>query len=115
MEPSTGLPAVQPRSKAGELPGPCLKNAYITFKRHNDIAMVIIIYLMIVDIENTYICGLRSCRIFSAAILPRIFLDFPFSRKVLWEQVTSGAFSVSLSVPIENRNFEGMLALPLTP
>jgi hypothetical protein len=48
-------------------------------------------------------------------ILPRIFLDFPFSRKVLWEQVTSGAFSVSLSVPIENRNFEGMLALPLTP
>ena len=52
---------------------------------------------------------------FSPAIFPRIFLDFPFSRKVSWEQVTTGAFSVSLSVPIENLNFEGMLALPLTP
>ena len=47
--------------------------------------------------------------------MPRIFLDFPFSRKVLWQQVTTGAFSVSLSVPIENLNFEVMIALPLTP
>ena len=51
----------------------------------------------------------------SPAILPRIFHDFPFSFKELWEQVTTEAFSVSLSVPIENLNFEGMLALPLTP
>ena len=36
-------------------------------------------------------------------------LDFPFSRKVLWEQATTAR------VPIKNLNFEGMLALPLTP
>ena len=42
--------------------------------------MVIIVYLMIINIENTDICGFRSCHIFSPAILPRIFLDSPFSR-----------------------------------
>ena len=70
--------------------------------------------LMIIIMGNTYICGFRSCCIISPTILPRIFFDFPFARKVLWEQVTTGAFSVSLSLPIENFNFEGMLALPLT-
>ena len=68
----------------------CYKvNGYTTLKWHNDNTMVIIIYLMITNIENTYICGFRSCRIFSPAILPGIFLDFPFSRKVLWEQATT--------------------------
>ena len=46
------------------------------------------------------------------SILPRFFLDFQFSRKVLREQVTTVAFS---RVSIENLNFKGMFALPLTP
>ena len=68
----------------------CYKvNADTTLKRHNDNAMVIIISLMITNIENTYICGFPSCRILSPAILPGIFLDFPFPHKVLWEQATT--------------------------
>ena len=53
--------------------------------------------------------GFPSCCVFSPRDFSGIFLDFPFSRKVLWEQATTA------SVPIKNLNFEGMLALPLTP
>ena len=61
----------------------------IPMQHSNSVMMVIIIYLMIINIENTYICGFRSCRIFSP--LSWIFLDFSFSRKALWEQVTTVA------------------------
>ena len=49
----------------------------------------------------------------SPAILPRMFLDFPFFLKVglLWEQSTTRV----CWVPPENLNFKGMVALPLTP
>ena len=57
--------------------GGCAYKENTTFKRHNDNGMVII-YWMIINIENAYICGFQSCRIFSPAILPRIFLIFHF-------------------------------------
>ena len=38
---------------------------------------------LIIDIDNTHICGFQSCRIFSPAIFPRIFLVFCGSKSQL--------------------------------
>ena len=61
---------------------------------------MVIIYFMTINIENTF---RKRFVLFdpdaSFARPLRIFLDFPFSHKVLWEQVTFKSILLSIGPP----------------